>query len=477
VGSGGKTGWLQGRLAARVGYLVAHGPHMAIGAAIVLGFPHLVAASEYGGFAVGFAFVNIAGAIFYGWLQLSLVRLAGGTDSLVPPHLSTVLLATLLPLLPCIAAAWLLSRLGFIGPWLPAAVAAGGFNAATSMGQMARGLHRPKLYGAVGAARFILVLGLALAFTRASATQSALLYAVGCGSFGAAVLAIIGSIKTLRPDGRKAQSGPAISVRALLAYGVPASLSLIAIMIMLNGDRFLLGWLYDPSVVAAFSAQSGAARQIIYPVISALGISVVPNALLVRKRASEEAAINSVATESAQILAITSPVVAIAVAFGSILAGIALPSAYREGAAWVIPVSTMAAYLMGCRLVRYDPVFHVLLRPRAIAKCAATALVVWAIALYPLTAAFGPVGTAGAGLLAALAANLVAAVLIGKANIRFQVIPVFALYTLVVCGVVATGARLWMNGHALLGATLILCAACYSFTLLLLRRCARGASS
>jgi O-antigen/teichoic acid export membrane protein len=429
---------------------------MLIGAMIVLGFPHLVLAKEYGHFAVGFAFVSIAGAIFYGWLQLSLIRLAGGTDRHHSPSLATVALGVILPLLPCVLLAWLMSLTGVLTAWLPSAIAAGGFNAATAIGQMARGLHRPSLYGAVGLARCICIFTAALIFTRISATQDALLYAVGLGSFIAALIGLAGTATTLKGDLKSATAVVGrVSLSKLISYGLPASLSLVAIMVMLNGDRFVLGLLCDPVVVAAYSAQSGVARQIIYPAISALGISIVPNALLLLRQDSEVAAIQAALEESGQILTILAPVLAIAIVSGGWIATVLLPHSYRVGAALVIPLSSIAAYAMGCRLVRYDPIFHVLLKPRAIAKCAFAALFVWAILLYPAVRFFGPIGAAAAGLAAAIAANCVAEVLIRRYRVSASVTPRKAVLCLAVITAIGFGIRLCLGNHVGGGLSLV----------------------
>jgi O-antigen/teichoic acid export membrane protein len=443
--------WAAKRLVARMGYLAAHVPHMLIGAAIVLGFPHLVTADEYGRFAVSFAFVYIAGAIFYGWLQLSMVRLAGGTDELGSPSLATVIWGVLVPVPPCMIIGGILSFIGLLHGWMPSVIAACGFNAATSISQMARGLHKPKLYGVIGAARLSFVLGVALFFTRFSATKDSLLYSVGLGSIFAAAIGLFGASGELNSISRCESFKPKISLQYLLVYGIPASLSLIAIMTMLNGDRFMLGLLCDPAAVAAYSAQSGIARQVIYPAISAFGISIVPNAILSRRNESEGAAVSTALMESGQILTVIAPILAITVVFGDRIAVALLPYAYRSGAILIVPLSSLAAYAMGCRLVRYDPIFHVMLRPRSIAKCAIAALLTWVIALYPAVRYFGSVGAASVGLLAALTANVVAIKLIQYEGVRATLIPRTAAMILVTSIIAAWGVRQLLNGHLYIG--------------------------
>ncbi|QRP64503.1 hypothetical protein I6J77_03340 [Rhodanobacter sp. FDAARGOS 1247] len=398
-------------MGSRLAYLLAHIPNMLVGVAIVLGFAHLVSPEEYGVFSVGFAFINIAGAIFYGWLQMALVRLGGGAAGQLGPKAFTVFLALLAPVIPCLILGLTLDWLNVLDYGAAAALAASAYSGASAASQLARGLNSPKMYGLIGSLRFILILVCAYGLVHFNASANSLLIAIAIGSSASIAAGLFYMPKALRENSARsalAESKASISLPRLISYGLPASLSLIAMMLMLNGDRFILKMMFDAKVVALYSSQSGIARQMIYPFIGALSISVVPSGVKALNEHGLNAAMNFVVKESRAILFVVAPLVVVVMAFGANIARAILPVGYREGAEWIMPMSAFSALLMGCRLVRYDPAFHLQLRSREIGKCALASLVAWLVLLPLLTKLYGPIGAAIAGVIAGAVALMFA---------------------------------------------------------------------
>src|SRR5690606_5997594 len=88
-------------------YLIAHLPHMFVGVFVVLGFTRMVEPAEFGKFAASFAFVNVAGALSFGWLQTALVRLSRPNAERAGPSMALLFGALGLSSIPVFLLAYL----------------------------------------------------------------------------------------------------------------------------------------------------------------------------------------------------------------------------------------------------------------------------------------------------------------------------------------------------------------------------------
>lgn len=396
----------------RVIFLLAHVPQMAIGVVIVLLFSRLVSTIEFGVFAKAFAFVNIASALLYGWMQMAFMRKAAGSSESAPLDISTIGISLLSPLLPVCVAVSLLSFAGFLEAPAPVGLAAIAYASSNALSQYARGLNSPRLYAVIGLVRFLGILVLGFIFARHLPTASSLILAVAIGSLLSIPPALVfASRKTRCLCVKAGESIRKETIKSLFAYGAPASVSMLAVMIMIHGDRFLASNWLSPDLLGRYSAQVDIARQIVYPVIAALATSLVPTALSRHRRQGESDALQFIALESQSLLRLTLPLVLIVAFFPGLVMDLLLPDSYSVLVESAAGLSGLAAWLMACRLVMFDPVFHLLTKPGLIAISALAGLLTWLVVIAPMTSMLGANGLAGAGLFSSGVSLLVAFVL------------------------------------------------------------------
>lgn len=397
----------------RLQYLLAHLPHMLLGVALVLVFSRLVAAEEFGQYAKGFAYINIAGALLYGWLQISLLRLAEGIERNAGPKLGTVFLAIVLPVAPCFFLATILGWFDLIAYPVAAASAAVAYGSSVCLSQYARGINNAGLYGLLGITRLLVVLGVAYVLTRHVPSAASLLYAMVAGGaaatfMGAIFIAYTGSKKLQSTEAVPLHEAGFVSLSDLFRYGVPASISLVAVMLLIHGDRFIVGLLLGDVETAYYSAQADLARQMIYPIIAALSVSLVPIALQKNREYTGNVARIFVDRESTTTLNLILPILIMLIVFGNEIMSIMLPTDYVNTAEPIAALIAISAFLTGCRLVRFDPQLHLTLQASKIGLSALIGLMIWIGFVLPLTYFFGLIGTACAGILGAVSSLLYA---------------------------------------------------------------------
>jgi O-antigen/teichoic acid export membrane protein len=393
----------------RLYYLLAHLPHMLLGVALVLVFSRLVVAEEFGQYAKGFAYINVAGALLYGWLQISLLRLAEGKEQDTGPKFTTILLAIALPIAPCFLLAGLFDWLGLIAYPIATASAAVAYGSSVCLSQYARGINNARLYGLLGVTRLLVVFGVAYVLTREVPDASSLLYALAAGglaaTFTGAIFIAFTSLRNLPPaDTTPHHETGSVNLNNLFRYGAPASISLVAVMLLIHGDRFVIGLLMSDAETAHYSAQADLARQMIYPIITALSISLVPQALKKNREQSIEIAKKFIAKESTTTLNLILPILIMLLVFGNDIMSIILPTGYVNSTENIAALVAVGAFLTGCRLVRFDPLFHLELQASKIGFSALTGLLCWMVGIVPLIIFYGTEGAACAGILGAIGA-------------------------------------------------------------------------
>lgn len=393
----------------RLQYLLAHLPHMLLGVALVLGFSRLVTAEEFGQYAKGFAYINVAGALLYGWLQISLLRLAEGKENNTGPKFSTISVAIILPIVPCFFLAGLFSWFGLIAYPIAAASAAVAYGSSTCLSQYARGINNAKLYGLLGTTRLLIVFGVAYVLTQRTPDAASLLYALAAGG---TVATLMGAIFITFISAKNLQTAPAtpcpVNLNDLFRYGAPASISLVAVMLLIHGDRFIVGLFMSNVETAYYSAQADLARQMIYPIITALSISLVPQTLKKSREQGIEMARKFVDKESTVTLNLILPILVMLLVFGNDIMKIILPAGYVDSTENIAALVAIGAFLTGCRLVRFDPIFHLELKAFKIGYSALSGLLCWVVTVVPLVIFHGTAGAAFAGILSAIGALLYA---------------------------------------------------------------------
>lgn len=397
-------------------YLLSHLPHMLIGILVVLYFSRLLVPAEFGKFARSYAYINVSGALMYGWLQMSLVRLASGYGDMVGPRITTVIRAMFWPVLPCFSLAYILSYVGAIFYPFATGMASVFLACSVCLAQMARGKNNPYLYATIGAVRLLGVLVGAWIVGSVSPRADSLLYALGGGALLSCLLPVLSECCRAR-TARLLSKTPSseVSAKELFRYGYVASISIGAVMLMIHGDRFVVGMMLGNEAAASYTAQSELARQLIYPVVSALSVSIVPTALMIDRQSGSRVAKLFIARSAANTLLCVAPILLNLVFFPTSILSALLPEQYAYSNAWVSPLAATGAYLLGCRLARCDPVLHLDLRASHIGYSALLGLVAWAVFVYPLTFVLGVEGCALAGMLGS-AISLSYSALISRSN-------------------------------------------------------------
>ncbi len=397
----------------RLHYLLAHLPHMLLGAAMVLVFSRLVVAEEFGQYAKGFAYINVAGALLYGWLQISLLRLSGGKEQDTGPKLTTILLAIVLPIAPCFLLAGIFGWLGLIAYPIAAASAAVAYGSSVCLSQYARGINNARLYGSLGVTRLLVVFGVAYVLTRHVPNASSLLYALASGGVVTTLLGVVFILLTSKKklssvETTLVQKAKSATLNDLFQYGAPASISLLTVMILIHGDRFIIGMLMGDVETAYYCAQADLARQVIYPLIAAFSVSLVPHALKKSREQGIETAQKFVDKEGTTTLNLILPVLVMLLVFGNDIMKIILPTGYVNTSENIAALVAAGAFLTGCRLVRFDPLFHLKLKASRIGFSALTGLLCWIVGIVPLIIIYGTEGAAYAGILGAIGALIYA---------------------------------------------------------------------
>lgn len=383
-------------------YLFAHVPHMFLGVALVLIFSRLVPKEDFGVFSKSFAFINIAGAFLYGWLQISLLRLANGVEGKESPFLKTLINAALLPIPLLFVISFFFAGIGFIEYPAVTALATVGYSLSISFSQYARGLNRAWLYGLIGASRMVVVLLFSFIAVEHIPDSRALILALAAGGFVSIAVGFVFLLEKRTSQPREVKDKEAISLKDLLVYGAPASLSLLSVMLLIHADRFVASYFITPGDLGLYSAQVDLARQLVYPIVSAIGVSLLPTAIRLDKDQGAEAAKNYVFKESSFLLLLVTPLAMLTIFYPGEIYGLLLPTEYAIPVGWAGSITAFSALLTGLRLLRFDPIFQITMEKEKIFYSATCGLVAWILLAWPLAHLFGVNGLASLGLVAAI---------------------------------------------------------------------------
>ncbi|HAG76200.1 MAG TPA: hypothetical protein DCL53_12205 [Thauera sp.] len=392
---------------------------MAFGVVVVIVFSRLVEPGEFGVFAKAFALANIISALFYGWLQMSFLRKAVGGQGAAPLGIRLIVTSLFLPVIPVLFLVIALDFYGVLEFALLSGFSAVAYSSSIALSQYARGLNHPRLYGAISFLRFFGVIGFGALLTSLHQTAESLILSVALGGLVSLPPALFLAYKSVKSVGLQCNLERSPTLRELLGYGAPASISLLAVMIMIHGDRILADMWLSVDVVGAYSAQVDVTRQVVYPVIAALATSLVPVSLAKLRSDGDSLAIKHIERESGSLLAITAPLVFFAIFFPSLVISVLLPGIYAVQVDNAASLSAAGAWLMAWRLLKIDPVFHVLTQPRRIALVALIGLLFWVGSIGPLAEHFGPNGLAAAGVIAGAVSLLSGCLMIKRAAAEY----------------------------------------------------------
>ena len=403
-------------------YLAAHLPQMALGVVLVVVFSRLVESSEFGVFARTYAYVNIASAFIFGWVQMSFLRKANGSSDFGPIEFVVLFQAIFASSALVLVVTIFFGAVGLLDFPLLSALAAISYSSSISFSQYARGANKPAAYALISMLRFVGILSAGLLLAYAEPSAASLIAAVAIGAALPLPYAAVMAYRNSRRLGLVVDVRPKETLLGLLKYGFPASVSLLAVMVMIHGDRFVAGVWLPLDVLGYYSAQVDIARQTVYPIIAALATSLVPTALAKSRSVGVSEAVRYVGNESDSLLKISAPLVMVTIFFPDVVLGLLLSGDYSTQVDSIATISALAAWVMAVRLIKFDPVFHLYSKPGLISLSAIAGLVCWGVVVVPFGALFGPNGFASSALFAGVVAVLAAVFLSRRAALPCSIV-------------------------------------------------------
>lgn len=369
----------------------------ALGFAATALFTRLYAPAEYGLYLTANAVGGILSAMLFTWVRLSVLRIEARRDgsdiratALGCYAASATLLVVLAPLLHYAA-------------HLPWEVSAG---ACIFAGTIALFELQLEILRARQSVR---------AFALASTARAALMMLGGCAlaglGFGGLGLSLsIGFAYAAVSLGLAPAvwAGPVAgfdvgAARAMARYGLPATLSALALALHAATDRLFVIHLLGNAMGGQYGVAADFTRQLVLVPTVALGSALVPAAIARHAAEGVEGARRALVTTGETLLGLLLPLVVGLSLVGPQLAMVMLGERYREAAAVLIPI---LSFVWLCQALSQNYVhvaFHLSGRSGGMVTQAVLSLAVNFALIVPATLRFGVTGAAGAVLTAEFA--------------------------------------------------------------------------
>ncbi len=240
---------------------------------LVYVFTRLLDPQEYGRFVLAMSGSTVVGTIGFGWLNFGVLRFfsayqIGGLRHAVLKSFLFVTGVLVLLVAGGGAVWWCGGDAKLIVATGVGGVALASFNLSV---HVANAAGRPLIYGALSTCRLgiSIAVGALIALTIPSA--EAVVWGMIAGS---AVSAGLAGALLAAPESEPVKSE--ISVRELVNYGLPLSVSAAAISVVDVADRFLLAWFHGAERVASFAACYDLVQQSVGAVLSVFSLAVLP---------------------------------------------------------------------------------------------------------------------------------------------------------------------------------------------------------
>jgi O-antigen/teichoic acid export membrane protein len=337
-------------------YLVARGlPGLVAFLAIPI-FSRLLEPAEYGKYALVLVTVNLLNALLFQWVRLSLVRYLpvyredtlGFKSTLLTTSLVMVLALGVVAGLICLLPMGAELRVFVIPCWLMLAAQAG-FELAC---ENARADLRPWQ-----------VMRLQLARASSTVVLGVVLVWLGLGWWGPVGGTIGGMLLALLVLSRGDWRGVGLHIDRTIfgrvaRYGIPLSMTVALLVVVAGSDRFLIAWFLGEAKAGVYSVAVDFTSQTLTLLLMVVNMAMFPLAVRALESHGTEAARQQMRYNASLLLGIGVPCV---VGFALLAPGIAhtfIGKDFCSGAANIIPLIALGAFLAGLKAYHFDAAFQ-----------------------------------------------------------------------------------------------------------------------
>jgi len=359
--------------AAALPYVVCNLVSAGVGIAGVMLLSRLLPPAEYGAYAVTLSAATLAQMGLFLWLQTSVLRFAPaarGADGLAR------LRAAVGRGYRAAAAAALLAGAPLVLAGAPGArgAAAAGVLLLLTRGWVGivqnwnRATGRAWRFAAIEAVNGVGMLTLAVAGLAARPGDARVpLLAASAASL--ASLALAPRVPGAGPPGAE----PAVSVGALWAYGMPLSLSAVALYALAASDRLVVAVLLGPAAAGAYAVGSVIADRSIGVLLTAVGTATKPLVFTAYERSGPEGARALLGQVAGWMMVLGFPAATLLVCAPGVVAGVLAGPGLAPVAARVLPWVGAGALLSALLALHFALAFQIARRTRDMVRAVAPA--------------------------------------------------------------------------------------------------------
>jgi O-antigen/teichoic acid export membrane protein len=337
-------------------YLAARGLPGVIAFLAIPLFSRMLDPEGYGRYALALGAVNVAHALVFQWLRLSLVRYlpgAGEDRARLKSTLATTCAVLVLGVGILVAAACLLPAARGWRAVMAMAWAVLALQAAFELCcEYARGSLRPWHYMRLQVVRSSAFVVLGAVFVAAGAGWWGPLAGVGGGMLVAVALAWNHDWAGVRPVLDRPLLG------RLVRYGVPLSLTVALTVVISTSDRYLIAWLRGEAAAGVYSVAVDFTSQTLTLLMMVIHLAMFPIAVRAWEDGGPQAAGERMRDNAALLLAVGVPCVVGLTVLAPGIAQCFLGREFRRPAADVIPLVALGTFLAGFKAFHFDAAFQ-----------------------------------------------------------------------------------------------------------------------
>lgn len=372
-------------------YMLANIVSALLGFASVVIFTRLLGPHEYGVYIVGFSIAAMNSALLFGWIKAAIVPFSAREDAADLRVTTGLAFAALLPLIPVLyfgIAAFAPQYSAYLLPAILLAFGIGFFEFYLEI-LRARQETTPYLQATVLRAAAALLLSLTLVMVFELKGTGLLLSVMASYFLASAAFAPALWRRPLAPFDAKL-------LRAMLAFGLPMTISGAVFVLQTMLDRFVLAGTLGEAAAGIYGAAADLVRQIILFPGVAIGTAIAPIAMQLLSRQDNDGLDRHLTYSTEILLGVLAPAVAGLAIIASKLAYLVLGSAFRIEAGALIPLVALAWLLRSFSYQLLHVSFQIVKRPQLMLSQGLIILGANAVALYLLVPPYGLMGAANA---------------------------------------------------------------------------------
>lgn len=372
-------------------YMLANIVSALLGFASVVIFTRLLGPYEYGIYIVGFSIAALISALLFGWIKASIVPFTahdGGADLRITTGLAFVALLPLVPVLYFGISAFAPQYSAYLLPTILLAFGIGFFEFYLEAFR-AKQRTAPYLWATVIRAAIALALSLILVMTF-DLGGTGLILSVMCSYVLSSLL-----FAPALWRGPLSPPDPAL-LRAMLAFGLPMTLSGAVFVLQTMLDRFVLAASLGEHAAGLYGASADLVRQVILFPGVAIGTAVAPIAVQLLARDEKTALDQHLVASTELLLGILAPAVAGLAIIAGKIAFLVLGEDFRLEATSLIPLIALAWLFRSLSYQLLHVSFQISKAPGLMLIQGLAILAINALALFLLVPRFGLMGAAAA---------------------------------------------------------------------------------